>query len=86
MKTGKYFTAEWCGPCKVFRPKIEELIAEGYSIEIIDVTDDDNLRIKYNVRSIPTIIIEQDGEEVNRIIGSQSTKQEIIDALTIGKI
>ena len=35
MKTTKYFTAPWCGPCKMFKPVVHEVIAEGYDIEEI---------------------------------------------------
>ena len=39
MKTAKYFTATWCGPCKTFKPVVIELKEEGYSIEIIDIDE-----------------------------------------------
>ena len=39
MKTAKYFTATWCGPCKMFKPLAMELKEEGYSIDIIDMDE-----------------------------------------------
>ena len=37
MKTVKYFSAVWCGPCQTFKPTMKELASEGYNIEFIDV-------------------------------------------------
>ena len=81
MKTAKYFSATWCGPCKQFKPIMEELSNEGYNIEFIDGDEDRDLAIEYNIRSIPTTVIEQDGKEVNRLVGVKS-KEEMIDELT----
>ena len=39
MKTAKYFTATWCGPCKAFKPVMNEIKGEGYSIQFIDADD-----------------------------------------------
>ena len=36
MKTAKYFSASWCGPCRTFKPVVNELISEGHNIEIVD--------------------------------------------------
>ena len=69
MRTSKYFTATWCGPCKAFKPIILELISEGYNITIIDVDQEQNLSSQYGVRSIPTMVIEENGVEVDRFIG-----------------
>jgi len=80
MKTAKYFSATWCGPCKVFKPIMEELASEGYNIEFIDGDESPELANKYNIRSVPTTVIEVDGEEVDRIIGIKS-KQEMIEVL-----
>jgi|TARA_R110000787_G_scaffold17332_2_gene54427 thioredoxin 1 len=80
MKTAKYFSATWCGPCKVFKPIMKELSDDGYSIEFIDGDESPELANKYNIRSVPTTVIEVDGEEVDRIIGIKS-KQEMIEVL-----
>ena len=80
MKTAKYFSATWCGPCKVFKPIMEELASEGYNIEFIDGDENPKEAMKYNIRSVPTTVIEVDGEEVDRIIGIKS-KQEMIEVL-----
>jgi thioredoxin 1 len=70
MRTAKYFTATWCGPCKAFKPIILELISEGYNITIHDVDENQELASKYGVRSIPTMVIEENGVEVDRFIGA----------------
>ena len=59
MKTAKYFSASWCGPCKMFKPVVNELIDEGHAIEIVDVDDDQELALKYQVMSVPTIVFEE---------------------------
>ena len=70
MKTAKYFTATWCGPCKAFKPVMNEVAGEGYSIQFIDVDENQSLASKYGVRSVPTTIIEENGIEVDRFVGA----------------
>ena len=70
MRTSKYFTATWCGPCKAFKPIILELISEGYNITIHDVDENQELASKHGVRSIPTTVIEENGVEVDRFVGA----------------
>ncbi len=54
MKTMKYFSATWCGPCQTFKPTMKELASEGYNIEFIDVDEDSDVASAYNIRSVPT--------------------------------
>ena len=70
MKTAKYFTATWCGPCKAFKPIMNEIANEGYSIQVIDVDQNQELASKYGVRSIPATVIEENGVEVDRFVGA----------------
>ena len=70
MRTAKYFTATWCGPCKAFKPIILELISEGYNITIVDVDQEQNLSGQYRVSSVPTTVIEENGVEVDRFVGA----------------
>ena len=72
MKVAKYFSATWCGPCKQFKPIMEELSNEGYNIEFIDGDENRDLAIEYNIRSIPTTIIEEEGKEINRLVDRKS--------------
>jgi len=80
MKTMKYFSAVWCGPCKAFKPIMNEIAGEGYSIEFIDVDQEQNKATKYGVRSVPTVVIEENGIEVDRFVGSMS-KQQVLEKL-----
>ena len=75
MKTMKYFSATWCGPCKVFKPVMNEIAGEGHHVEFIDIDNMSDLASKYNVRSVPTVVIEEGGVEVDRIVGSVSKQQ-----------
>ena len=70
MRTAKYFTATWCGPCKAFKPIVLELINEGHNITIHDVDENQELASKHGVRSIPSMVIEENGVEVDRFIGA----------------
>jgi len=80
MKTMKYFSATWCGPCKTFKPIMNEIAGDGYSVQFIDIDQSQDLAAKHNVRSVPTTVIEENGVEVDRIIGSVS-KQQVMGKL-----
>tara|TARA_R110002073_G_scaffold88369_1_gene209757 strand:+ start:104 stop:349 length:246 start_codon:yes stop_codon:yes gene_type:complete len=81
MKKIKYFSAKWCGPCKVFKPIMKELSSEGYDIEFIDGDDNPKIANEYNIRSVPTTIVEENGVEVGRFLGAR-TKTEMIEVLS----
>ena len=72
------FYADWCPPCRILSPIIEE-IENKKIIKVLKVNVDElrDLAIKYQILSIPTIIIFKDGREVDRIIGLVP-KDEII--------
>jgi len=82
MRMAKYFSATWCGPCKQFKPIMEEMAGDGYSIEFIDVDQEQNKAEKYNVRSVPTVVIEDNGIEVDRFIGVLP-KNQVIKRLSL---
>ena len=68
--------AQWCGPCKMMEPVIDELktTMDGKANIIkIDIDDQRDLAIKYNVRSVPTLLLFKDGEVVWRQAGVSST-------------
>jgi thioredoxin 1 len=78
------FWAEWCGPCKLIAPILEELDSEleGYvSIAKVDTEANPELPKAYNIRSIPTILMFSNGEVVGQIVGAVS-KQLILDKLS----
>jgi len=71
-----YFTATWCGPCKMFKPTVQTVSAEtGVSINYIDVDQQQEVAQRYNVSSVPTIIIENGGSVVYRNSGVMSKPQ-----------
>ncbi|MFB6284266.1 MAG: thioredoxin family protein [Halobacteria archaeon] len=69
--TVKDFYADWCGPCKKQSTIIEDLEEEYPDIEIkkIDVDEEPDEAQAYGVRSVPTIVIEEDEEVVEKYIG-----------------
>lgn len=80
MKTVYYFTADWCGPCKKTKPIVEELKRDQTEtkFQIIDVDDNTDLVLTFNVKSVPTFVLFEDGNEKNRIIGGQ-TRESLIE-------
>jgi|TARA_B100001778_G_scaffold332708_1_gene339599 thioredoxin 1 len=81
MKSVKYFSAVWCGPCKAYKPIMEELKSEGYNIQFIDIDSEGELAQQYNVRSVPTTVVEENGTETNRYIGVQ-TRDTILESIS----
>tara|TARA_B100001094_G_scaffold323513_1_gene374546 strand:- start:1008 stop:1253 length:246 start_codon:yes stop_codon:yes gene_type:complete len=81
MKSVKYFTATWCGPCKAFKPIMEQLKSEGYNIQFVDIDSEGELARQYNIRSVPTTLVEENGEEINRYIGVQ-TRDTILESIS----
>jgi thioredoxin 1 len=69
--TVKDFHADWCGPCKKQDPIIDDLEEEHPDVEFekIDVDESPDVAQEYGVRSVPTIVVEKDGEIVEKFIG-----------------
>ena len=68
------FTAEWCGPCKVIAPILEELAveqAERLSFAKIDVDANPKITMRYEVMSMPTLILFENGEPTRRLVGAR---------------
>ncbi len=65
------FYADWCGPCKKQDPILEELEAEYDDVEFvkIDVDDEQDVANQYQVRSLPTVVVERDGDILERFVG-----------------
>lgn len=75
------FWADWCGPCRIVAPTLEE-ISKEYGDKIIvgklHVDENPDTASAYNIRSIPTMILFKDGKEVDKLIGAQP-KEAIIN-------
>lgn len=63
------FWAEWCGPCKALAPILEE-ISDRIDVVKINADDSSGLTAEYSIRSIPTMIVFEDGKEVQRLVGN----------------
>ena len=75
------FFANWCGPCKMMSPVIDEIAEELQNIKVgkINVDENQELTMKYDVMSIPTIVIIKDGKEIKRFVGVQDKENLIKD-------
>ena len=74
MKKILYFSATWCGPCKMLGPIMESLSGQ-INYEKIDVDNNQDLSIQYGVRNIPTLVLVENGEAVRRLTGLQQKDQ-----------
>lgn len=72
------FNANWCGPCKMLKPIIDEIAQNNSDVKIvsINIDDEDELAEKYSVLSIPCLIVFDKGKEVKRNVGLMS-KEDI---------
>ena len=76
------FYTDWCEPCKILSPIIEEIALENPNIKVVRINVDNELTVsmKYQIMSIPTMVVIKDGEETNRLIGVVS-KEKILNIL-----
>ncbi|QKF80890.1 thioredoxin [Halarcobacter ebronensis] len=77
------FWAPWCGPCRMIAPVIEELAGEfegKANVCKVNTDEQQDLAVKYGIRSIPTIIFMKDGEIVDQMVGAAS-KQAFVDKI-----
>lgn len=80
-----HFTAEWCGPCKMMKPIIDEVIKENQSLEYlsIDIDKDMETTKKYSVMSVPTFVLLDDNQAIMAQISGAMPKSAFIDSLGI---
>jgi thioredoxin 1 len=67
------FWAEWCGPCKMIAPILDEISAEQagkLTVAKLNIDENPNIAMRYNVQSIPTMLVFSNGELVDRILGA----------------
>jgi thioredoxin 1 len=82
MVTVKKFSAVWCGPCRALAPVMTEIKKQfsNLKFEDYDVDEAYDEATKYGIRSVPTIIIEKDGVEIERFTGL-SSKMAYVNAI-----
>ena len=74
------FWAEWCGPCKMIGPVIDQVSAEldgQAKVGKVNVDDARDLAVKYNVKSIPLLLFFKNGEVKDQIVGASVTKDQL---------
>lgn len=68
------FWAEWCGPCRIIAPFVEQLAEEykdkGVLVGKLDVDHNQNIAARYNIRSIPAVLFFKNGEHVDTVVGA----------------
>lgn len=71
------FWAEWCGPCQMLAPIIEEISEGDYGVKVgkVNVDEEMQLALSFNVSSIPMLVLFKDGKVVGKSIGFQSKEQ-----------
>ena len=75
------FFADWCGPCKMMAPIVEELATEldgKAKVGKLNVDENSDIAVEYNVMSIPTLIVFKNGKEEKRLVGVQD-KEELLN-------
>jgi len=84
MRVIYYFTADWCNPCKKVKPIVEEINRDStIKFQMIDVDSEIELAKRFEIMSVPTFILMDDGKEINRIIGAQN-KENLLDFIKTG--
>ena len=76
------FYADWCGPCRMVAPVVEEIAGERSDISVgkVNVDESGELALRFGVASIPTLIVFKDGKEYRRIVGFRP-KRDILAAI-----
>ena len=73
-----YFSAPWCGPCKSFGPTMDRVESKGIKVNKINIDYDVNALTRFGIKSVPTVILVNNEQEVKRFVGVKS-EQQVID-------
>lgn len=65
------FYADWCGPCQILGPTLDELASElkDVTFKKVNIDEEPELAREYNISSIPCLVLEEDGKEIDRSVG-----------------
>jgi len=67
-----YFSAPWCGPCRMLGPTMEKVKEQGIAVEKINIDTEELLTMEYTVRSVPTVVlVDESGKEFARTVGAK---------------
>jgi len=72
MKQFIYFSAPWCGPCRMFGPVMDRIAASGIPVQKVNVDENRELAMQYGVMSVPTTVLVENGQVVTRFVGAKS--------------
>jgi thioredoxin 1 len=74
MKQLFYFSAEWCVPCQTLSPIMDQ-VSQKIPVQKINIDYEADVTSKYGVKSIPTVVLVENGQEVRRFTGARSFQQ-----------
>lgn len=76
------FYADWCGPCKMLAPIVDQIAEEKDDIKVcrINIDENEELAVKYQILSIPTLVVIKNGEESQRMVGLVE-KEDILEMI-----
>ena len=70
-----YFSAPWCGPCKMFGPMMDRLASEGLTIQKVNIDTETELTTKYGIRSVPSVIkVDGNGNKLDMCVGVKNAE------------
>jgi thioredoxin len=73
-----YFSAPWCGPCKSFGPTMDRVASNGIPLRKVNIDYEADASTRFGIRSVPTVVLVANGQEVKRFVGAKS-EQQVID-------
>ncbi len=80
-----YFTASWCGPCRMYGPVMSKWAEDtGHIVTKVDVDDDSELARDYNILSVPTLVVLHDGEQLGTLTGARPYAKLVKDLAELG--
>ena len=76
MRQYLYFSAPWCGPCRMLGP-IMERVNTKIPVQKVNVDEQSDKAIQYNVRNVPTVVLLENGQEVRRFVGVRQESEYV---------